>query len=85
MAVDSPANYIEAARPHVEKDQIINPKDHDIIENRINAHAVFWITMMQVAKNTGDFSRYKSSLLSHNSAYATQYFCRRITRKILTR
>ena len=33
--------------------------------------------MMQVSKNTNDYARYKTSMLSHNSEYATQYFYRK--------
>ena len=77
MAIDSPTNYIEAAKAHIEKDKIITSKDHDDIEKKINAHSVFWLTMMQVAKNTNDGARYKTSMMSHNSDYATQYFFRK--------
>ena len=75
--MDCPNNYIAAAMSHIEKDRIISKDEYGTIETKINAHAVFWITMLQVAKNTGDFARYKSSMLGHHSDYATQYFFRK--------
>ena len=75
MVDDTPENY--AATPHIENDEIITVDEYNMIERTINAHAVFWIQMLQVAKNSGDAQRYRMSMVKENSQYSTLYTYRK--------
>ena len=77
LIADTPENYIEAAKPHIEKDELITVKEYKETEDLINAHAVFWLKMLQVAKNSGDEQRYKMSMVQENTQYATLYTYRK--------
>ena len=67
LAADTPENYAEAARPHIEKDEVITEKDYEDIEKLINAHSIFWMRMLRVGEMTGDRERYKRSMKTENS------------------
>ena len=75
IVVDSPENYIEAAKPHIGNDEIITLSEYN--EKKINAHSVFWLRMLQVGKESGDEARYKKSMLQQNSQYASLYMYRK--------
>ena len=73
FSIDTPDNYIKAMESHVGKD--IRTSSSDVVTNEkiINAHATFWTTMLQIAKDSGDQRRVKSSMTSHNSACSKGY------------
>ena len=77
LAADSPENYAEAARPHIEKDEIVTKKDYEDIEKLINAHSIFWMRMLKVGEDTGDQERYKQSMKTENSKRSTLYMFRK--------
>ena len=77
MIVDSPENYSEGAKPHFENDEIIRYHEYSKIEETINAHTIFWVRILQAAKDTGDMKRFKSSMLTHNSEVSTLYTYRK--------
>ena len=77
MSIDTPENYIEAARPHIEKDTIITEKEYEDIEKLVNAHSAFWVNMLKVGEKSGDTERYKSSMKTENSKASTLYMYRK--------
>ena len=77
LAADSPENYAEAARPHIEKDEIVTKKDYEDIEKLINAHSIFWMRMLKVGEDTGDQERYKQSMKTEDSKRSTLYMFRK--------
>ena len=77
LVVDTPENYVEAARPHVEKDDLVSIEEFRTTEKLINAHSVFWLKMLGVAKDSGDSSRFKMSMQSEGSQFATLYTYRK--------
>ena len=68
IVVDSAENYIEAAKPHIGKDEIITLSEYNEIEKKVNAHSVFWLRMLQVGKESGDEARYKSRCCSKTAS-----------------
>jgi len=77
MIVDSPENYIEAAKPHFKDDKIIDIKEYNKIEKVVNAHTICWLRMLRVAEDSGDSKRYKTSMLTHDSQPSTLYTYRK--------
>ena len=77
MAVDTPTNYAESAKPHIEKDTIISQKEYEKIEETTNAHTTCWIRMTKAGEETNDTHRIKSSMLTHNSKPPTLYTYRK--------
>ena len=67
MCIDSIDNYVNATRVHLEKDQIIVESEHKWREKEFNAHATFWVNMLQIAKDKNQQVRFKSSMMSNNS------------------
>ena len=77
LAVDTPENYKETATPHIEGDEVVTEEEYDATEKLINAHSVFWLKMLQVAKDSGDAKRYKTSMRKENSRCASLYTFRK--------
>ena len=77
LAADTPDNYTEAARPHIEKDMIVTQKEYEDVEKLINAHSLFWMRMLRVGEETGDQERYKRSMKTENSKSSTLYMFRK--------
>ena len=77
LVVDSPNNYLETATPHMEGDEVVTADDYEATEKLINAHSVFWLQMLQVAKESGDAKRYKTSMRKENSQCSTLYTFRK--------
>ena len=77
ISIDTPDNYKESAKPHTMNDDVVSNDVFNSIEKEVNAHSIFWLKMLNVAKDSGDFNRYKSSMLTHNSEYSTQYMYRK--------
>ena len=77
MCVDSVVNYVNAAKPHVEKDPVISEDEYKWREKEFNAHATFWVNMLQIAKDSNQQVRFRSSMMSNNSGYAKQYIFRK--------
>ena len=73
LAIDTPNNYKETATPHIEGDEEVTVEEYEETEKLINAHSVFWLQMLQVAKESGDSARYKTSMKKQNSRCATLY------------
>ena len=61
MSVDTKENYIMASATHFQ-DKEIELKEARTVETEINAHAVFWIKMLQAGKSNNDEKRYTSSI-----------------------
>ena len=53
MSVDTKENYIMASATHFQ-DKEIELKEARTVETEINAHAVFWIRMLQAGKSNND-------------------------------
>ena len=47
MIVDSHENYIEGAKPHVQKDDVITSNEYNTIEERMNAHTICWNNLLK--------------------------------------
>ena len=77
LAVDTPENYKETAIPHIERDEIVTEVEYNATEKLINAHSVFRLQMLQVAKDSGDAKRYKTSMKKENSQCASLYTFRK--------
>ena len=69
MIVDSHENYIEGAKPHVQKDDVITSNEYNTIEELMNAHTICWVRMLQAGKDSGDTKRYKSSTTVNSPRY----------------
>ena len=67
LAADTPDNYTEAARPHIEKDMIVTQKEYEDVEKLINACSLFWMRMLRVGEEIRDQKRYKRSMKTENS------------------
>ncbi len=77
LTVDTPENYKEAARPHVESDEVVTVDDFNKAEKLVQAHTVFWLEMLNVGKKSGDSLRYKTSMTQENSKFPTMYTYRK--------
>ena len=77
LAIDSMENYKETAAPHVEGDEVVTIKEYEDAEKLINAHSAFWMKMLQVAKDSGDARRYKSSMKKEHTKPPTLYTFRK--------
>ena len=72
MSVDSTEYYIRSSIPHFQ-DNRIEVKEVRAIEAEMNAHAVFWVRMLQAGKNNNNEGRYTNSMRSHYSKIAEAY------------
>ena len=77
LAVDSLENYKETATPHVEGDEVVTIKEYENAEKLINAHSAFWLKMLQVAGDSGDSRRYKTSMKKEHTKPPTLYTFRK--------
>ena len=77
FSVDTRNNYNESAMPHVERDQIIDVKEHDDIEKKINAHSVMWVRMLCAGEGTGQEERIRNNMVSHCNPIAPLYTLRK--------
>ena len=73
FSIDTPDNYIDAMRPHIDTDTAYGDEVIKDLEKTMNAHAIFWTNILQIATDTGDQGRVKSTMTSHNSECGKEY------------
>ena len=71
--LDVPSTYKEASLPYVKDDNTITYEQQGELETIINIHAIFWISMLEVGKETGSILRIKSIMININSPFALMY------------
>ena len=80
MSVDTVSNYIDSSIIHFQ-DKNISKDDAREFDIEVNAHATFWVRMLEAGKDTNDSKRYKSSMKSHFSKVAEAYTFRKDHKK----
>ena len=59
------------------QDRSISKEDARHFETEVNAHAIFWVRMLQAGKDSNDGKRYESSMKSNFSKVAEAYTFRK--------
>ena len=80
MTVDTVNNYIDCSIIHFQDRNICKEEARDF-ETEVNAHAIFWVRMIQAGKNSNDSGRYESSMKSNLSKVAEAYTFRKDHKK----
>ena len=78
LSIDSKANYVEASKPHYEKDIDITEEIHERAQKEANGHSVMWSRMLRAGEGTKNGkNRVKTNLLVENNDLASQYTLRK--------
>ena len=77
FSTDSPENYRVGAMPHVQNDMVIDMKDHDQIETKLNAHATMWMRMLNAGEGENQTERIRHNMTSQYSPVAPLYVLRK--------
>ena len=67
FSCDTPENYVQLGRTHIENDEDIDVKRTKDLGNLINAHSGMWVRMLKAGDKTNSSSRISSSMASKNN------------------
>ncbi len=77
FSMDTPDNYKEACKPHLQNDEPVTLKHHDQIEKQLCAHAVMWSRMLDSGAAINQTTRIKNNMISKTSHIAPLYGIRK--------
>ena len=70
FSVDTPENYRDASKEHVDKDKTIQKEEYDKMVKEINAHAIFWVRMTKARIYKNNTDRIKRNMTSEDPTVA---------------
>ena len=78
FSIDSKENYIEASKPHYEKDITIDEETHEKAQKEANGHSIMWSRILKAGEGIKNGEqRIKTNLLVENNGLASQYTLRK--------
>ena len=78
LSVDSKTNYVEASKPHYEKDIDITQEVHEQAQKEANGHSIMWTRILKAGENTNKGNdRIKTNMLVENNDLASLYTLRK--------
>ena len=82
MSVDSKTNYVEASKPHYEKDIDVTQEVHEQAQKEANGHSIMWSRILKAGENNNKGNdRIKTNMLVENNDLASLYTLRKDHKK----